>query len=210
MEAVCPHCNNKYNVDPQYIGQQIKCQTCGNNFEVVNGNLSPCPDCFSLISKRAAVCPKCGAPLKKQTGIYVSQTFSQDGTVRDDISTERKIKVYNPSMMNYLWTIIFGIITIPAVVGLFILLYVLIEIMCTSYELTTHRIIVRRGWISKSQNEIWIKDMRGVNLVQGIWQRIIGVGNIAIGTAASAGAEISIVGIANPSEVIAEINSLRK
>lgn len=43
-----------------------------------------------------------------------------------------------------------------------------------------------------------------------IGQRIIGVGDIAIGTAASAGTEISIVGIANPSEVIAEINSLRK
>ena len=52
--------------------------------------------------------------------------------------------------------------------------------------------------------------MRAVNLVQGIWQRIIGVGNIAIGTAASAGTEINIEGIKNPSEVIAKINSLRK
>ena len=92
---------------------------------------------------------------------------------------------------------------------MFILLFILIEIKCTSYKLTTHRIIVRRGWVAKMQNEIWIKDMRAVNLEQGVWQRIIGVGNIAIGTAASAGTEISIVGIAEPAEVVEKINSLR-
>lgn len=112
--------------------------------------------------------------------------------------------------MNYFWGIISGMITIPVLIGIFILLYIVIDRKCTSYELTTHRIIVRRGWIAKLQNEIWIKDMRGVNLVQSIWQRILGIGNVAIGTAASAGTEISIVGVANPSEVIAQINSLRK
>lgn len=104
--------------------------------------------------------------------------------------------------MNYLWAMIFGVITL--------LLYVIIEIKCTYYELTTLRIIVRRGWITNLQNEIWIKDVQAVDPVQGIWQRIIGVGNIAIGTAATAGTEISITEIANPAEVIAEINTLRK
>ena len=111
--------------------------------------------------------------------------------------------------MNYLWSIILGIILLPVVVGIIILLYILIEIKGTSYELTSHRIIIRRGWIAKMQNEIWIKDMRAVNLVQSIWQRIIGVGDIAIGTAASAGTEINIVGIANPTEVVSQINNLR-
>jgi uncharacterized membrane protein YdbT with pleckstrin-like domain len=52
--------------------------------------------------------------------------------------------------------------------------------------------------------------VQAVDPVQGIWQRIIGVGNIAIRTAATAGTEISITEIANPAEVIAEINTLRK
>ncbi len=112
--------------------------------------------------------------------------------------------------MNYLWSIILGIILLPVVIGLFILLYILIEVKCTSYELTSHRIIIRKGWIAKEQNEIWIKDMRAVNLVQSIWQRIIRVGDIAIGTAASAGTEINIIGIANPAAVVSEINNLRR
>ncbi len=74
---------------------------------------------------------------------------------------------------------------------------------------STMRIIVKRGWIAKLQNEVWIKDMRAVNLIQGVWQRIIGVGNVSIGTAATAGTEISIVGIIKPQVVVDKINSLR-
>jgi len=200
MQIECPHCGSEYDVEPKYIGQQIKCPDCDNMFEVVNTNLFPCPDCFSLISKRAVSCPKCGAVLAAR----------RNSAPTADISSEKVCKTYHPSGMNYLAGIILGILTAPFVIGLFILIYVIIEIKCTSYELTTHRIIVRRGWIAKLQNEIWIKDMRGVNLKQGIWQRIIGVGDIEIGTAASAGTEIIISGIANPAKVVQEINSLRQ
>ena len=51
--------------------------------------------------------------------------------------------------------------------------------------------------------------MRGANLVQGIWQRLIGVGNISVGTAATAGTEICMAGIRNPQKVVDTINSLR-
>ncbi len=111
--------------------------------------------------------------------------------------------------MNYLWAIILGIVTCLIIIGIFILLYVWIEMHYTTYRITTLRIIVRRGWIGKLQNEIWIKDMRAVNLVQGIWQRFLGVGNILIGSAATAGTEISMIGISNPQKVVDTINSLR-
>ena len=182
MNIKCPHCSEQYEVDHGLVGQKVKCEKCENTFEVKNDRLFPCPDCFALISKRAAVCPKCGAPLSPNEG-----NASLEAIGRDDLSTEKSVNIYHPSALNYLWSIILGIILLPVAIGLFILLFILIEIKCTSYELTSHRIIIRKGWIAKAQNEIWIKDMRAVNLVQSIWQRIIGVGDIAIGTAASAG-----------------------
>lgn len=199
MKVECPHCKEQYDVDPKYTGQQIKCPKCKNDFQVMNDKLAPCPDCCMLISKRAFECPKCGAPLQGKA------MNPSDG----DISQERKLAVYHPSAWNYLGWITLGIITLPVVVGLIILICVIIDIKCSSYELTTHRVIVRQGLIAKLQNEIWIKDMRGVNLKQSVWQRIIGIGNIEIGTAASAGTEISITGIARPAEVVSRINSLR-
>ena len=204
MIIECPHCRQQFEVDQQLSGQHVNCPNCQKEFEAVNSRLFPCPDCCSLISKRATVCPKCGAPLSN--GL---KNVNSEENNWNDLSAEREIETYHPSPLNYLWSIIAGIILLPVVIGVIILILILIEIKCTSYKLTSHRIIIRRGWISKVQNEIWIKDMRAVNLVQSIWQRIIGVGNIAIGTAASAGTEINIVGIANPTEVVSQINSLR-
>lgn len=160
-----------------------------------------------MISKRATGCPRCGAPISTSLTTQASQPQQ---AAQDDISKEEDIMVCQPSAMNYLWTIIFGIITIPAFIGLVILIYVLIEINFTRYRITTMRVLVKRGWISKYQNEIWIKDMRAVNLNQGIWQRIIGVGNIAIGTAATSGTEINMIGIADPQSVVDKINALRR
>lgn len=129
--------------------------------------------------------------------------------IHEDLSEEKEIMVCHPSAMNYLGGILLGLLTCMVLIGFLILLYIWIDIHFTSYRITTQRIIVRQGWIAKYQNEIWIKDMRGANLTQGIWQRIIGVGNISIGTAATAGAEICMKGIANPQKVVDQINKLR-
>lgn len=201
MKTKCPHCGSEYEVDPKDIGRQVPCPACGETFEIVNPNLFPCPDCFALISKRAAACPKCGAVL--------SSTIRSIAPSSGNISDEQTCSVYHPSAISYLGEIVLGILTLPIVIGLPILLYVIVVIKYTSYELTTHRIIVRKGMISKYQDEIWIKDMRGVNLKQDLWQRIVGVGDIEIGTAASAGTEIRIAGIKNPAAVVKAINSLR-
>ena len=205
MKVKCPNCNGICNVENKYAGQKIQCLKCENFFEAVNPNLFSCPDCFELISKRASMCPHCGAALRENNSCP-PQNFSGN---QANISEEEEIDVFHPSAMNYLWGIVLGIITLPVVIGIFILLYIYIDIHYTKYELTSHRIIIRRGLIAKFQNEIWIKDMRAVNLNQGIWQRIIGVGNIYIGTAATAGTEICINGIGNPQKIVDQINALR-
>ncbi len=163
-----------------------------------NPNLMSCPDCCGKVSKRAPVCPHCGAVLN---GVSASQPR---------MDQEEDIMICHPSVMHYLLTIIGGVLSIPLLgVGLIILLVVWIDIRFTVYRITNLRIVVTRGFIMKSQSEIWIKDMRGVNLFQGVWQRIIGVGNISIGTAATSGAEIKMDGIAKPQEIVEKINSLR-
>ena len=204
MKAECPLCQAELEIDTECIGQKINCPSCNKDFEVKNPNLMPCPDCFGMISKRAVTCPHCGAPINGYPSGIANNTSSKTST-----SEEKEILVCHPSAMTYLWDIILGIVTIPVVIGIIILLYIWIEIHYTSYRITNLRIIVRRGLIAKFQNEIWIKDMRGANLVQGIWQRFIGVGNISVGTAATAGTEICMAGIRNPQKIVDIINSLR-
>ena len=209
MKTQCPLCQEIHDVDSRENGRRIKCPGCGKDFDAVNYNLIPCPDCFALISKRAVMCPKCGALLKE----ICMPSYSADGAPRKtatDISQEKELANYRPSAVNFFWGILFGIITLPLVIGLFILIAILIMIYTSHYKVTTHRIIVRTGFIAKSQKEIWIRDMRGANLEQGIWQRIVGTGDVSIGTAATAETEIRMFGLKKPEEAVKLINSLRQ
>lgn len=198
MIIECPFCNARIDVNPELIGKKATCSLCNREFNVTNPNLMPCPDCFYMISKRAATCPHCGAPQEGNSNAIPQNT-----------TKEQEILVLHPSAMNYFFTIMLGVITCVCIIGLFILFYVWLDITCTTYRVTNFRVIVQRGLIAKTQNEIWIKDMRGVNLVQGVWQRILRIGNISIGTAATAGTEICMNGIRNPQKVVNTINSLR-
>jgi Bacterial PH domain len=69
------------------------------------------------------------------------------------------------------------------------------------YTVTTARISERTGFISNHTNEIRVADIRGLNVRQTAWQRILGLGTLEIGSAASAGEEIHFRGIKSPRRV---------
>ena len=203
MNTSCPHCQEVFEVDHQYVGKTTKCPGCDNEFVIVNPNLQPCPDCFATISKRAQCCPRCGAVL--QTALAV-----RHGKTEDSPSDEKPLLELNTSAVNYLWVIILGIVTIPFFIGIFILLYAYINTKYTSYRITNRRMIASVGFLAKTQREIWIEDMRGVTLVQSIFQRMVGIGTVEIGTAATAGVEMRLIGIRHPQKVVDLINAQRK
>lgn len=209
MKIRCPHCRTIREADSREIGRTTRCAACGEEFEAVNPALVPCPDCFELISKRAATCPKCGAPLKEVAAVAVPADSRPAGSSAD-IAEERELAHWHPSAMSFFWGIVLGIITLPIVIGLFILIGILVAILCTHYKVTTCRIVIQTGFLSKSHKEIWIRDMRAASLRQGLWQRIVGVGDISIGTAATAGTEIRMSGVKRPKEAVELINSLRE
>ena len=202
MNITCPRCGQTYELGQEFIGKKVHCQVCNNDFTVENPNLIPCPDCFQPISRRAVTCPHCGAPLSG------SSAMRQSGQSHDG-KDEKEVLVCHPAAIYYLLDIIVGILLAPIIIGLFILGSAIINIYCTTYILTSKRIIVKTGWLNKNQNEIWIKDMRAVNLNQSFWERLVGTGSVAIGTAATAGTEIQIRGVSHAKEVVDTINGIR-
>lgn len=116
------------------------------------------------------------------------------------------------SIRNYISLIIFGVITVPlAGVGVIILALVFLKHICElltiKYIFTDKSIILRRGFISRSQKEIRYCDIRSICLKQSVWQRIFRVGDIDC--AAGNGVKIFVRGIANPHKVIDFINANR-
>lgn len=123
---------------------------------------------------------------------------------------EKLVLDARPSGLNFLWYFVFGVITLPLfLAGLVIILYAIVVIKTTHYVITDKRVVVKTGWFNVNLTEVRIADIRGVNLLIGLWQRIIGTGNITIGTAATSDAEIVMMGVANPKIVVEKINSQR-
>ncbi len=218
MKIKCPQCGIEHDGDQTWIGKEVRCEGCGGVFTVENPNLVPCPDCFALISKRASVCPHCGAPLgdvQNQGMEYpeAENALGRKERVWDDrppqAEKEETLYEVNPAAMYFFGDILLGILLIPVLIGIFMLINALIEINCTLYTVTTKRVIVNTGWLNKKQVEIWIKDMRAVNIQRSLWERIVGVGSVSIGTAATAGTEIGMRGLNEAQEIVDAINRLR-
>lgn len=69
-------------------------------------------------------------------------------------------------------------------------------------RITTRRIVDREGLFSKRTSEILIKDIRNVVVNQTFWQRLWGVGSVAISSAAADnGIDIEMSDVPRPEEV---------
>lgn len=124
-----------------------------------------------------------------------------------DFSGEKSIAVWTPEVQHYLWLIIAGVVTLPLVVGIFILLNVLIEWKYTRYELTTRRIIIRKGWIASYSDYVILEQAEKAVLSRNFWQRFFKLGNVIVRNAPYHGEhEVVIAGVKEPEKVLEKIN----
>jgi uncharacterized membrane protein YdbT with pleckstrin-like domain len=78
------------------------------------------------------------------------------------------------------------------------------------FSIIGNRLVLDRGILAKSHNEIRIQDIRELTCAQSLLGRILGFGTITADTAAHDGAEIRMENIPRPRKVVDMINSLRK
>lgn len=116
----------------------------------------------------------------------------------------------HPSCWNYFGTIVLGVLLIPvAGAGLLFLAWVCICVKTTCYIATDARVVAKTGWLNIHQTEVRIEDIRAVNVKKTLMQRILGIGDISIGTAATEGAEIVMRGVVDPDGFVSRVNSCR-
>ncbi len=74
----------------------------------------------------------------------------------------------------------------------------------TSWSLTSDRLIERHGLLSSRRREMELADVRSIEVTRSLLQRIMGLGNVGIASAASADFMIRMLDIPDP-ERVAEI-----
>lgn len=162
-----------------------------------------CPFCGEEILSIAIKCKHCGEFLNKSDNLLQQNQGNAD-------KPEKTLWEGNPSHLNYLFAyIIGGLLVIAYGLGLLVILIAIIDRKCKIFTITNKRVKSKAGIISRSIHEVFVKDIRSVNLQQGILERLFGLGTVNIGSAGTAGIEVSFKGISQPMEIKEKIQKLK-
>jgi membrane protein YdbS with pleckstrin-like domain len=143
--------------------------------------LIDCPECGKQVSTAATTCPSCGYPVASQ--------LPQPQAAHDQLLAEVR-----PSWWRFFWHLFFFWLIIPPMVAWSRRASVVLRIY-------PGRITLERGLLSKSYRELIVRDIRSIEIDQGILARIVGIGDLTISTAATVDADEEIEGIPNPKAV---------
>jgi uncharacterized membrane protein YdbT with pleckstrin-like domain len=102
-----------------------------------------------------------------------------------------------------------GILVFVAILAVVVLVgYV--KRMATDYAITTERLHIRRGILSKNIQQTNIDRVQNVNTSQSILERLLRVGDVDFDTAGTDDSEFAFSGVANPSGVVAAVDRAQR
>ncbi len=96
-----------------------------------------------------------------------------------------------PSWWHFFWYFVFSWLIIPLLVAIW-------QKRALVLRLYDDRVFLEKGVLSKNYTEVFIKDIRTVNVKQGLTQRIFNIGDVMIATAGTFGYEVAAYGLPDP------------
>ncbi len=119
-------------------------------------------------------------------------SYVEDALVKD----ERVVHLGHISLWSLWHLIAFGVLLAPVGVGLILLGIAYVRFKSTELAVTTRRIIVKHGFISRQTIEINLSKAESVQVDQSVWGRMFNFGTLVIsGTGTS---HAPLTGIAEP------------
>jgi membrane protein YdbS with pleckstrin-like domain len=186
-----------------------------------------CPDCGREVSTMAAACPHCGrpsspvsyaAPAAATLPVTAEETLWRGspsarvlvGKIILIILTAILIPVAasfiasqtNDLEMSGRITKIAWLITAIAVFyQLVMFLIVMVRLQSTIYTITNQRVMIERGMLSKSLNEIDLRYIDDTQFFQSFTDRLLGIGNVTLISSDKAFPTTMLHGIAKPRDI---------
>jgi len=144
--------------------------------------LIKCPECGREVSTEAKTCPGCGFPVAQQLPAATKAP-------PDELLAEVR-----PSWWTYFWLLLFFWLIIPWLIAW-------AKRSSTVLRVYRHRITLRRGLLSRDERELFMRDIRSVDVSQSLFSRLVGIGNLTIFTAATKDGAEFIQGIPHPQKI---------
>jgi len=99
---------------------------------------------------------------------------------------------------------------VAAVGAALVLLVGFVLRMTTVYTITSQRLHIRRGFITKRSQQTRLERVQNVNTGQSVFERVLGLGTVDFDTAGSDDYEFRFVGVADPDAVVAAVEQAQR
>jgi uncharacterized membrane protein YdbT with pleckstrin-like domain len=100
-----------------------------------------------------------------------------------------------------------GLVSLVALVGVAVVVLAgLIKRITVHYTITTRRLHIKRGIISREIQETRLERVQNVNYDQSVLERMLQVGDVDFDTAAGDDFNFVFAGVANPDEVVEQVD----
>ena len=217
----CPHCNQRVEVENEQVGKISDCQHCGKPFQAEapvgrlmvqrgGGQWSVASDALvgkapteerKIMTVHPAVFRahpiKSGAAVAAVIiGVIGMIYFAIPGENRAISSWWRPITI----ALSFAFAIL-------AISSLFSIAYWFVRSRYDSLTITEERTVWARGILDRATSEVQHDDVRNIQIKQTFFDRIFGVGRIAISSAGQDEMEIDIRDVPNPDEVAKVVRS---
>jgi hypothetical protein len=153
--------------------------------------LIDCPECGKQVSTAAHACPVCGYPVAEKLAADPEAALAAAAPPPDP---NRVLVEIRPSWWGYFWHLFFFWLIVPPIVAW-------ARRAATVLRVMPDRITLERGWFSKCYRDYNPRDIRSIDIDQSAMQRLVGIGDITISTAATVEAAEQIRGIPDPQGV---------
>ena len=98
-----------------------------------------------------------------------------------------------------------GVVLVAAVLA-----FGFVKRMSTTYLVSTQRLYIRRGILSKHMQQTRIDRVQNVNTAQSLRERMLRVGTVDFDTAGTDDSEFRFVGISDPADVVAAVDRAQR
>ncbi len=151
--------------------------------------LIDCPECKKPVSTVAHECPNCGYPVAEK--LAQNPTLGAPSPKPEHAEPLAEIRA---SWWGYFWHFFFFFLIVPPIIAYF-------SRAATVLRIFPDRITLVRGILSKCYRDYNPRDIRSIDIDQSFLQRMVGIGDIAISTAASAEGAEQMKSIPDPKSV---------
>lgn len=217
MVLFCPQCQRHFFADPVPEDEAEGFRACPFCHERVRAGATRCRWCHGIITGGMGALTSAASTASPSAASTASRAEASPSPGQGEEGEEEELFRAHPSWKRLLAPMSAALLvvggTIPFLrhlsLGMYVVLAMLAlclywflanfgKIMTTTYVLSTHRLLVRTGFLVRQEVEVGMGDIRAVWLRQNFWEQLLGYGDVMVGTAATSGMEVTLEDVDKP------------